>query len=134
MVKPVDPVERRDLHGLEVVPRAATTDDLGLVQSDDRLCEIIIVGVTRREDERDRLDLDCRSLRGRVKRCAATPAGQRRTQCRRVDGTVLNRTWSPTKKSAVIDVLSRGGSSSCAYKEEPNARGSRDAKSYVLSQ
>ena len=45
MIEPMDPLQRRELHRLDVSPRATPTDDFGLVQPDDRFSQRIVVGI-----------------------------------------------------------------------------------------
>ena len=45
IVEPVDPFQRRVLHGIEGAPRTARVDHLGLVEPDDRLGQRVVVGV-----------------------------------------------------------------------------------------
>jgi len=44
MIEPVDPLEGRVFHGVEMPPRAAVVDDFGFEQPDDRLGERVVVG------------------------------------------------------------------------------------------
>jgi hypothetical protein len=46
----VDPVEGRPLDGFLTLPRAASPDDLGLVEADDRLGEGVVVAVADAPD------------------------------------------------------------------------------------
>ena len=52
MIEPVDPLEWRELDDLDVPPRAALPNDLGPVESDDRLGECVVVRVTDAADRR----------------------------------------------------------------------------------
>ncbi len=45
MVEPVDPLQRRELDGLEAPPWTAPVDDLRLVEAVDRLGESVVVAV-----------------------------------------------------------------------------------------
>ena len=45
MVEPVDPLERGVLDVVDAPPRSAATDQLGLVEADDRLGERVVVAV-----------------------------------------------------------------------------------------
>jgi hypothetical protein len=42
-VEPVDPFQGRELHGLQVAPRAAAADHLGLEQTDHALGQAVVV-------------------------------------------------------------------------------------------
>src|SRR5689334_6294914 len=42
VVEPVDPFERRELHGVDVSPWSASADDLGLVEAVDALRERVV--------------------------------------------------------------------------------------------
>ena len=50
MIEPVDPLEGRVFHGVEMPPRAAVVDDFGLEQPDRRLRQSIIIGVADAAD------------------------------------------------------------------------------------
>ena len=50
VIEPVDPFERGELDGLEVPPRPTPPDDLGLLESIDRLGERIVVAVADAAD------------------------------------------------------------------------------------
>ena len=52
IVEPVHPFEGRELDGLEVAPRAASMDDLGLVETVDRFGEGVVVTVADAADRR----------------------------------------------------------------------------------
>src|SRR6266851_696789 len=56
VIEPVDPFERRVFHGLEVPPRTAPVNKLGLVKSNDRLGKCVVVRIAhaayRRLDSR----------------------------------------------------------------------------------
>src|ERR1022692_4981109 len=56
VIEPVDPFERRVFHGLEVPPRTAPVNKLGLVRSNDRLGKCVVVRIAhaayRRLDSR----------------------------------------------------------------------------------
>ena len=50
VVEPIDPFEGLELHVLEVAPRAALADELCLVKANDRLGQIVGVGVADAAD------------------------------------------------------------------------------------
>jgi hypothetical protein len=50
VVEPVDPVEGRPLDGFQTLPGAASPDDLGLGEADDRLGEGVVVAVADAPD------------------------------------------------------------------------------------
>jgi hypothetical protein len=50
VVEPVDPLERGVLHFIAALPRATATDELGLVEADDRLGEGVAVRVALGSD------------------------------------------------------------------------------------
>ena len=50
MVELLDPFQRRQLHRLEMAPGAASANDLGLVQTADRLRERVVVAVADASD------------------------------------------------------------------------------------
>jgi hypothetical protein len=52
VVEPVYPFQGRELHRLERAPRATLMDDLGFVESVDRFCESIVIGVADASDGR----------------------------------------------------------------------------------
>ena len=56
-VEPVHPLEGCELDGLEVTPRAASMDDLGLVEAVYRLGQRVVVRVRRRRRRCDALFL-----------------------------------------------------------------------------
>src|SRR3954451_7809802 len=45
IVEPVHPFEAGELDGLDAAPRASTSDDLGLEQTDHRLGEGVVIGI-----------------------------------------------------------------------------------------
>ena len=50
MVEPLDPFQRRQLHRLKMAPGAASANDLGLVQSDGRFRERVVIAVANASD------------------------------------------------------------------------------------
>ena len=52
IVEPVDPAQCGELDGLEAPPRPAPVDDLGLVETVDRLGECVVVAVSDAADRR----------------------------------------------------------------------------------
>src|SRR5271165_2083873 len=52
IIEPIDPFEGGELHGLEVAPRPAPPNDLGLVKPVDRLGERVVVGISDAADGR----------------------------------------------------------------------------------
>jgi hypothetical protein len=52
MIEPIHPVERGELDGLEMAPRAFSSNHLGLKQPDDRFGERVVVGIAAAADRR----------------------------------------------------------------------------------
>ena len=50
LVEPIHPLERRKLHGFIMPPRTTATDELGLIQPDDRLGQGILVRIAAAAD------------------------------------------------------------------------------------
>jgi hypothetical protein len=52
MIEPVDPLERRELDGIDAAPGSSLPNDFGLVQPNNRLGERVVVGVPDATDRR----------------------------------------------------------------------------------
>ena len=52
VIKPIDPIERGVLDIVEMTPGTAAVNDLGFVESDDRLGECVVVRVAYAADRR----------------------------------------------------------------------------------
>jgi hypothetical protein len=50
VVEPVDPFQGGVFDGVEVLPRSLSSDDIGLVEADDRLGHGVVIGIPDRAD------------------------------------------------------------------------------------
>jgi hypothetical protein len=87
VIEPVDPPEGLPFDGIDGFSRRAAVDNFGLEQTDDRLCEGVIVRISHRSD--GRLDASVNEPFGVAQRQVLRPAVRMRDQFRVMARTAL---------------------------------------------